>query len=131
MISHRPSTLKNANKIYVLSEGRITESGTFEHLLAKKGDFYKFYRTASMEGEEEIEEAVKLKLKIEHKEKEKEKAKKALKLSPIEKKVLKMYYEDMDPYAKIARELGLNPYDVALIRKSASEKLKRIKELEE
>ncbi|MEA3493913.1 MAG: ABC transporter ATP-binding protein [Candidatus Margulisiibacteriota bacterium] len=44
IISHRIPTLKNADKIYVIHKNRITEQGTFEKLLEKKGEFYKFYQ---------------------------------------------------------------------------------------
>jgi DNA-directed RNA polymerase specialized sigma subunit len=133
MITHRPSTLKNANKIYVISENKITESGDFDKLLAHKGEFYKFYQAQIQESEEKMEERMQLlkyKEEIKKRKKTKEKTKKALKLSPVEQKVLHMYYEEKKTYAKIGKELGMEPYDINLIRKSADEKLERLKELE-
>lgn len=128
MISHRLSTLNNADKIYVVSENRVSESGTFDQLVAKKGEFYQFYKTSSREKDEELIEAIALKETLLKREKEREK--KAFKLTAIEKKVLKMYYDERLPCAKISQELGLTPYDVTLIRKAGSEKIKRLKELE-
>ena len=40
VIAHRLSTIKKANKILVLSGGRLAESGTHDELLAKKGIYY-------------------------------------------------------------------------------------------
>lgn len=37
VIAHRLSTVKNADRIYVLSEGAIKESGTYEELMKRKG----------------------------------------------------------------------------------------------
>jgi subfamily B ATP-binding cassette protein MsbA len=133
MITHRPSSLKNADKIYVISENKICESGDFDSLLAEKGEFYKFYQAQLQESEEKIEEKIeisKFKKEIARKKKEREKAKKALKLSALEKKVLRLYYDEKKTYAKISKELGMEPYDISLIRKSAKDKLERLKELE-
>ena len=40
-IAHRLSTLRNATHLIVLDDGRLTEAGTHEELLEKKGTFYK------------------------------------------------------------------------------------------
>lgn len=40
-IAHRLSTLRNATKLIVIDDGRVTESGTHAELLAKKGIYYK------------------------------------------------------------------------------------------
>ena len=43
-IAHRLSTIQDSNCIYVLDKGEITESGTHEELLDRKGNYYKVYR---------------------------------------------------------------------------------------
>ncbi len=48
MIAHRLSTLSKANKIIVVDNGAILESGTPEELLEKKGKYWKLVQIQSM-----------------------------------------------------------------------------------
>ena len=41
LVAHRLSTIKNADRIAVMEEGKIIEIGNYEELMAKKGAFYK------------------------------------------------------------------------------------------
>ena len=41
IVAHRLSTIKNADKIAVMENGRCIEYGTYDELMAKKGAFYK------------------------------------------------------------------------------------------
>ena len=41
MIAHRLSTIRKVDKIVVLEDGAISEQGSFDELMEKKGDFYK------------------------------------------------------------------------------------------
>ena len=45
LVSHRFSTVRNANKIVVVDEGKITESGTHEELLKKNGKYAIMFTT--------------------------------------------------------------------------------------
>lgn len=49
IISHRFSTVRNADKIYVLDEGKIAESGTHDQLMELKGKYYNAF-TIQAEG---------------------------------------------------------------------------------
>jgi ATP-binding cassette subfamily B protein len=44
MIAHRLSTIMHADRIYVLEKGKITEEGTHDTLLNKKGLYYAMWR---------------------------------------------------------------------------------------
>lgn len=43
MIAHRLTTIRNADKIFVLNHGKIVEEGTHEMLLEQKGNYYNLY----------------------------------------------------------------------------------------
>ncbi|MBM3232979.1 ABC transporter ATP-binding protein [Candidatus Pacearchaeota archaeon] len=45
VIAHRLSTLRDVDKIILMSGGTITEEGTFDELVRKKRHFYELYRT--------------------------------------------------------------------------------------
>ena len=41
IVAHRLSTIRDADKIAVIADGKCTEYGTFDELMALKGEFYK------------------------------------------------------------------------------------------
>lgn len=47
IVAHRLSTIKNADKIAVMENGRCVEYGTYDELMAKKGAFYKLKQMQS------------------------------------------------------------------------------------
>ncbi|MFO7815143.1 MAG: ABC transporter ATP-binding protein [Halanaerobiales bacterium] len=49
LISHRISTLKNTDKIYVLDEGQILESGTHQVLIENKQLYFDIYKKQQLE----------------------------------------------------------------------------------
>ena len=49
LISHRISTLKTADRIVVLDEGRIAQLGSHEQLLAQRGFYSDIYRLQQLE----------------------------------------------------------------------------------
>lgn len=45
-VAHRLSTIRDANRIFVLTENGIEEEGTHEELLERQGIYYRFYQMA-------------------------------------------------------------------------------------
>ncbi len=50
IIAHRLSTVRNADCIYVLDQGRLIESGNHEALMEKKGKYYSLYEAQKKKG---------------------------------------------------------------------------------
>lgn len=44
-ISHRLTTVKKADVVYMMQNGQIVEVGTCDELIAKKGEFYKMFKS--------------------------------------------------------------------------------------
>ena len=44
IIAHRLSTLRDADRLIVIEDGKMTESGTHRQLLEAKGDYFKLYK---------------------------------------------------------------------------------------
>ena len=51
IVSHRVSTVRGADQILVLSDGRIAERGTHDHLVARNGLYAELYRKQLLEEE--------------------------------------------------------------------------------
>lgn len=49
VIAHRLSTVRDADCIYVMKDGRIVESGTHEQLMALRGEYYELYQCGAKE----------------------------------------------------------------------------------
>ncbi len=54
IISHRISSIKHADKIIVLDQGEVIESGKHEELLNEKGAYYELYQKQLLEEEEAV-----------------------------------------------------------------------------
>lgn len=55
LIAHRISTIKNADKIIVLDEGKIVEQGTHNNLIARKGNYFELYEKQLLEESESVD----------------------------------------------------------------------------
>jgi ATP-binding cassette subfamily B protein len=49
IITHRPDTLEKVDRIYVMENGKIIESGTHNELMKKSGDYARIYRRYQLE----------------------------------------------------------------------------------
>lgn len=45
VISHRYTTIKKADVVYMMKDGRIVESGTSQELIARRGEFYRLFES--------------------------------------------------------------------------------------
>lgn len=50
IVAHRLSTIRDADRIVVLDEGKCVECGTFDELMAKKGKFYELKTLSDLNG---------------------------------------------------------------------------------
>ena len=64
VVAHRLSTIRNANKIYVISDGEIKESGTHDELIAKNGAYKTLYELQFRDNNEKAQRKLHEQLEI-------------------------------------------------------------------
>lgn len=47
-IAHRLSTIQNADCIYFIKDGAVSESGTHDQLLSKRGGYYEYVQLQAL-----------------------------------------------------------------------------------
>ncbi|PBK89179.1 multidrug resistance protein 1 [Armillaria gallica] len=47
-IAHRLSTIQNADRIYFIKDGRVSESGTHDQLIGRMGDYYEYVQLQAL-----------------------------------------------------------------------------------
>jgi len=52
IIAHRLSTIRSADRILVISDGKIIEDGNHNKLMEEKGHYYRLYTNQFMEEQE-------------------------------------------------------------------------------
>jgi ABC-type multidrug transport system ATPase subunit len=57
IIAHRFATIWRADKILVLEEGNVIESGTHQELLAQRGQYFRLYEMQAFMDKQQQEEA--------------------------------------------------------------------------
>lgn len=58
IIAHRLSSIKNADRVLVMKEGKVVESGTHQELLERKGEYFNLYNRQAYEEHKEERGAV-------------------------------------------------------------------------
>lgn len=124
MITHRIDSTKDADQIVVIKESQVQEKGTFDELMAKKGELYSFHTLQKREGE--MGGTLEPETLALIKELEGERRTDYL-LSAIEKKVLDLFYKQKKPLGEIGKELKLSAYQAGQIKKEAMAKAMMLK----